>query len=314
VASRVWADPRGGASCADIDLGNSVPVTEAGSTTGPSESSASICPVGGGGGPETTFEFTAPVDGLYSIDVLEGTLFDTVLYVRDGDCSGVELACNDDVVPSIFQSRVDLFLTAGQTIVVFVDGYSAGDFGSFVLQVDVDRCPPAPAPGCRFPAVGQKALLVVKDQVDDAKDQILWKWLRGVVTPKADYGFPTIDEGYVLCVYEDNALVSSTRIEAGGICAGRECWQEKTTVFKFRDADLTRDGAFKVMLKEGLVDGTTRILFKGKGHFLEVPDLSTVNGTVDVRLMQTSGPFCWGATYSAPHLKNNGQTFKDKAD
>jgi len=78
--------------------------------------------------PDATFEFTAPADGDYSFDTF-GSEIDTVLTVLDG-CGGAELACNDDALG--LQSQVTVDLTAGQTVLVVVDGFadSAG-------QVDV---------------------------------------------------------------------------------------------------------------------------------------------------------------------------------
>lgn len=45
-----------------------------------------------------------------------------------------------------------------------------------------------------------------------------------------------------------------------------------------------------------------------------MPDVASLDGTVEVRLIKSGGGVCWGATYSPPFLKNDGVTFKDKAD
>ncbi|MEO0606066.1 MAG: hypothetical protein AAF211_31850, partial [Myxococcota bacterium] len=79
---------------------------------------------------DVTWEFTAPEDGDYTFDTL-GAFFDTVLYVLD-DCGGTELACNDDTSGS--GSEVTVPLTAGQTVVVVVDGF-AGSTGFGTLSV-----------------------------------------------------------------------------------------------------------------------------------------------------------------------------------
>ena len=55
--------------------------------------------------------------------------FDTVLYVRRGDCAepSGEIACNDDAT-SASDSSVDVVVDPG-TYYVFADGVSAGSFG-----------------------------------------------------------------------------------------------------------------------------------------------------------------------------------------
>jgi hypothetical protein len=61
-------------------------------------------------------------------------------------------------------------------------------------------------------------------------------------------------------------------------------------------------------------DGSARMLFKGKGDLLQMPDLDALTGPIDVQLIKSSGGVCWGATFSLPFLRNDGVTFKDKAD
>jgi hypothetical protein len=60
--------------------------------------------------------------------------------------------------------------------------------------------------------------------------------------------------------------------------------------------------------------GDARILFKGKGANLPMPDLSTIVGPLDVQLINSSGSVCWGATYSTPFQLNDGVSFRDKSD
>ncbi|MCC6765735.1 MAG: hypothetical protein IT293_13845, partial [Deltaproteobacteria bacterium] len=71
-----------------------------------------------------------------------GTLYDTVVYVRSGDCAtGMEVGCNDDTTgcgtgePNPYHgSRLALTVTAGTTYFIVVDGFN-GARGSFALDV-----------------------------------------------------------------------------------------------------------------------------------------------------------------------------------
>jgi hypothetical protein len=62
-----------------------------------------------------------------------GSSYDTVLYVRQGDCYGPEVGCDDDGGgwPA---SSLTLSLDAG-TYYIFVDGWSSSSCGDYVLNV-----------------------------------------------------------------------------------------------------------------------------------------------------------------------------------
>lgn len=72
--------------------------------------------------------------------------FDTILYLRQGDCGddGAEVKCNDDAGPK--RSRIDAVLDAGSYF-VFVDGYG-DEAGSYRLQV-TSRDAPTLSDVCR---------------------------------------------------------------------------------------------------------------------------------------------------------------------
>ncbi|HVM96622.1 MAG TPA: hypothetical protein VMT89_09550, partial [Candidatus Acidoferrales bacterium] len=122
-------------TCPQVDLGSPLHATVVGTTVGGPQSLLGTC--GGGNAPEATYSYTAPSTGDYIFDTDDkaSTLFNTVLYVLDGDCSGLELACNDDIGGAGQQrSRVRVGLTKGQHVIIVVDG--AGQSGSFILHVN----------------------------------------------------------------------------------------------------------------------------------------------------------------------------------
>ncbi len=83
-----------------------------------------------------------------TLAVETGSKFDSVLYVRKGDCTDAdaEVACNDDAppieggAPDRRHSRVAEVLDPG-TYYVFVDGFN-GSTGSFKLHVELEDVPP----------------------------------------------------------------------------------------------------------------------------------------------------------------------------
>jgi hypothetical protein len=104
-------------ACPETALGSTSPQSISGTTIGAAAVMAATC---GGAGPEKTYSFTAPASGSYRFTTSSSG--DTVLYVRDGSCSGTQLACNDDDGVSV-SSRVQVALTQGQTVVLVVDSY-----------------------------------------------------------------------------------------------------------------------------------------------------------------------------------------------
>ncbi len=122
-------------TCPDVDVGNDLPAYVAGYTIEGSDNFTGAC--GGNGAPDYAFSWTAPTDGQFTIST-QGSEFDTVLYVLlDGCSSGYPLACNDDVSidEGLTHSEVTVSLFAGESIVVFVDGFGAQDFGYFLVTI-----------------------------------------------------------------------------------------------------------------------------------------------------------------------------------
>ena len=123
-------------ACPDSDLGSTVPQTISGDTTTGDNTVTGSC--GGGAANDDAYSFTAPNNGIFTFDTA-GSSIDTVLYLRDGDCNGPELACNDDVGGGLTTSVVSLAMTAGQSVVAVVDGNT--EDGPYTLNISEQQCP-----------------------------------------------------------------------------------------------------------------------------------------------------------------------------
>lgn len=118
--------------CIDQDLGMVIGLGVAeGNTNGADDSYAPTCV--SGDAPDRMLLWTAPADGTYSFSTI-GSGYDTGLAVLSGDCSGIEIACNDDSSGTVVQSDVTVALEEGQTIAIVVDGYQ-GASGAFTLTI-----------------------------------------------------------------------------------------------------------------------------------------------------------------------------------
>jgi glucose/arabinose dehydrogenase len=168
------------------------------------------------------------------------------------------------------------------------------------------ECPASPQVSCRQPGA-TKASLLVKNDDDDAKDRLVWKWLKGDVTPKEAFGDP-LPPNYVLCTYLDSTVVQAD-IPSAASCP--TCWRETATGFKFKSSG---GEIASLILKAGDVAGKAKIIAKGKGTALpdDLPAIPLVQ-PVTVQLINADGE-CWEATYSAPASKNEDGLFRDKSD
>ncbi len=119
--------------CPQYDVGGTVPDTLLGTTVGqPDLMSGASCGTGGSAAPDVTYRWTAPTSDTYRFDTA-GSGFDTILYVREANCAGNELACDDNSGPGS-NSAVTLQIAMGQTVAIVVDG-SSGSSGSFSLNI-----------------------------------------------------------------------------------------------------------------------------------------------------------------------------------
>lgn len=82
--------------------------------------------------PELAFLWTAPFPGTFRLRTF-GSNFDPALYVRVGDCDGIEIACNDD--DDGLEPQVDIVAAPSDgPLVIFVDG-AGQSFGTFTLAI-----------------------------------------------------------------------------------------------------------------------------------------------------------------------------------
>ncbi len=178
-------------------------------------------------------------------------------------------------------------------------------------------CGSVPINGCRQQMEPQKGSLTMKNKTPDDRDRLIWKYLKGDLTPKADFGIPLSTTDYELCVYDGNSeLVARACAPADGICdGGKPCWKETKHGYKYRNRAVVAGGrvnGLQIILKEGVAAGKTTIMVSGKGLSPTIPPLPIAQ-PVTVQLVN-SGNVCWESTYSSPATRNDSLGFKDKGD
>ena len=119
-------------TCPERSLGSRTGASLAtGTTVGQGNDQMASCG-GGGRGPDVTFGWTAPRTATYVFDTM-GSTFDTVLHLKTGDCTGPELACDDDAGAGT-SSLITRTITAGTRLVIVVDSFNTMG-GMFVLSI-----------------------------------------------------------------------------------------------------------------------------------------------------------------------------------
>jgi len=181
-------------------------------------------------------------------------------------------------------------------------GVFAQRYGSF-------SCPATPSGTCGASAKGK---LLIKDDADDTKDKLIWKWGNGSgADTQSAFGDPTGSTANLLCLYDDNVLKLAARVPAGATA-----WAPLgTTGYKFKADGTTSNGIQKVKQKSGAA-GTAKILAKGKGSALPLPapaGAQFFNQTSAVTVQMFSSTVnCWGNSFTAAQSQNEASQFKAK--
>ncbi|MDX2168908.1 MAG: hypothetical protein SF182_17685, partial [Deltaproteobacteria bacterium] len=169
---------------------------------------------------------------------------------------------------------------------------------------------PLPAASCRNPG---RSVLVLKDNGDDSRDHVLWKWLLGD-TPLSAFGAPTSATSYGLCVYDD--AFGSYRAVMNAEISPVAGWTPFPRGFTYLDKTRSRQGVQKLHLLQGA--GTkSKVLFVGHGAALNLPLPGTAlplwqTSQVVVQLSNSDGE-CWQSTFAAPARRNQPGVFRDVA-
>lgn len=129
--------------CVDRDLGATVPLTVRGSTAFGNDDHQASC--GGARAPDRGFRWTAPHAGTFTFDTARSAMR-SMLSLRSG-CGGAELACATQGI-SDGGARVTAPLEAGQAVLVVVDSWSEGAFGSGYFELHIDEKRASEAGAC----------------------------------------------------------------------------------------------------------------------------------------------------------------------
>lgn len=156
-------------------------------------------------------------------------------------------------------------------------------------------CDPAPRAGCR---TALRSTLGVRNRSADESDALARNRLRGDATALADFGAPTADTDYALCVYAGGTGVAQIDIPASPAT-----WPRGRGAWRFSERTGSHDGARRLGLKSG---DTNRAAVRLNAGGTALPELGMpLRGAVTVQLVQSASSTCWSASYSGDEVTTN---------
>lgn len=166
-------------------------------------------------------------------------------------------------------------------------------------------CHGGPTLPCARPQDSRNRFLL-ETNIPDAGDRLLFR-LHGAVGPGAtDFGDPTADTDYALCVmmFDDwdafYRLVLTVQIPAGGTCGTTPCWKATPKGFGYHDRLRTPNGVKVLRLRRAQGKAALGIAGGGTNLSPEPYPLPWWNDWLLVQLRTADR--CWEVVYTAPVL------------
>lgn len=170
----------------------------------------------------------------------------------------------------------------------------------------------APATGCRL--AGKAKLDVSRFAIGG---RVKAQWLRSS-SPIADFGDPTADTDYAVCVYDAHGAVVGLQVPAAAPCASGPCWQlagpsNAPTGVRFRDHNGDFDGLQKLDGKSS-TGGKAKLKLAADGANLPPIDMSApLDAPVTFQIL-TSDAGCWEAVFDANDAtRNTGASYRARS-
>jgi hypothetical protein len=161
-------------------------------------------------------------------------------------------------------------------------------------------CPSRPREGCE---VASSSTIVVRDEADDSKDRLVWRWHGTTKSNELEIGDPLQETTVGLCVYDSfeghHFLLTSLRVEPG------ESWsRRKSGAWHYRSTGQTSPGVTRIAAKTG-DSGKTRLGLKARGKRVPLPrepatksKLYHKDRDVLVQLITSANDRCWTSSFA----------------
>lgn len=264
-----------------------------------------------GSGPQCPADAFSP-NGTSCDDGLSCTVQDMCVAAQ---CVGNSMTCGDGVVQTGCSEECD----DGNT--------TSGDGCSSTCLAEAGvGCPFTPLAGCRQPFVAGKSSIQIIDREKIGGLKFRWRWKKGTATTPAELGDPLTSTSYLMCVYDQDQLLTGASAPAGGTCGvtnPRPCWQRRgASGFQYKDVwqSILPSGIKKLQLRAGR-DGRAEVQLLATGGIFEfpsngglgLPNLAAIQQPLRVQVQSSAG-LCFETVFSAPAGRQTPNQFDDKAD
>lgn len=156
-------------------------------------------------------------------------------------------------------------------------------------------CELTPRAGCR---TAQRSSLSLRNRTVNDADTLAWSWLKGEATDLAEFGAPTQDTDYAVCLYADGLLTGEVDMPASPTT-----WSGARRSLKFKDRSGSTTGAKKAKLAAGAAARASIRLAAGGEALPDFP--LPLTAPLTVQLVQGATTTCWEATYSLAQVTSN---------
>ncbi len=166
---------------------------------------------------------------------------------------------------------------------------------------EIMPCGSLPESGC-IAADDNVSSLRLRNRPGAGRDRLSWKWNRGDATAVADFGDPSLDTNYRVCVYAGlfgGGPDLEAFLPAGAVCnGGRSCWSLKEgRGWRYKDGDASRGGIAKIQLGAG-EDGKAKVRVQAKKGQFNLDDFPAAS-PITIQLVRGNDTIeqCWQNTF-----------------
>ena len=164
-----------------------------------------------------------------------------------------------------------------------------------------------------------KSSIRMKNKSLDTKDQLKWKWNKGVSTIVSDFKSPDSSSNtYRVCLYDITGLLREMDLPPGGLvptCDGKDCWKVTGSGFKYKNKTGSPDGITGAKFKASTTPGKSQVQVKtkGKGGFYSSPATLGLIESVVIQLLIDDGITieCFKTTFST-FTRKDAENYKAK--
>jgi hypothetical protein len=143
---------------------------------------------------------------------------------------------------------------------------------------------------------------MLQNSAQDAKDKLLFKWLKGAQSDLSAFGDPLNTADYALCLYTGPHRAALTHLSIPHHAAK---WQPLSTRgYRYKDKGGSADGVTKLLLKSGAA-GKSMAQVKGKGVNMPDPTFSNLPVPVTAQLVNSQTNACFEAVFESSDVRKN---------